>query len=173
MTSGYNVGMRASDAKYKIYLHQDLFIINQNFLYEILYQFTDKSVGMIGMVGSPSLSSDYILWNGTRYGAYYRTSVASFDSQCVYPSTQYDSYEVEAIDGMLMATQYDIPWREDLFKHWDYYDISQSFEFRNRGYKVTVPRMSPPWVIHDSGALNFRHFYEERIVFINNYIKKN
>ena len=23
--------------------------------------------------------------------------------------------EVEAIDGLLMATQYDIPWRDDLF----------------------------------------------------------
>ena len=32
MTSGCNEGMQRSDAKYKIYMHQDVFIINKNFL---------------------------------------------------------------------------------------------------------------------------------------------
>ena len=31
--------------------------------------------------------------------------------------------EVEAIDGLLMATQYDIPWREYLFYMWVFYDV--------------------------------------------------
>ncbi len=32
MTEGYNRGMNSSDARYKIYLHHDTFIINKNFL---------------------------------------------------------------------------------------------------------------------------------------------
>ena len=32
-------------------------------------------------------------------------------------------WEVEGVDGLLMATQYDIPWREDLFDGWDFYDL--------------------------------------------------
>lgn len=32
MTQGYNAGMQASDAAYKVYLHQDTFILNRNFL---------------------------------------------------------------------------------------------------------------------------------------------
>ena len=32
MTQGYNGGMQASDAKYKVYLHQDTFILNRNFI---------------------------------------------------------------------------------------------------------------------------------------------
>ena len=38
-----------------------------------------------------------------------------------------------------MATQYDVPWREDLFDGFDFYDVSQSFEFRKAGYTVGVP----------------------------------
>lgn len=41
--------------------------------------------------------------------------------------------DVTAIDGMFMATQYDISWREDLFDGWDFYDISQSCEFTRGG----------------------------------------
>ena len=36
ITSGYNEGMEASDAKYKIYLHQDVFITDIYFLQEML-----------------------------------------------------------------------------------------------------------------------------------------
>ena len=36
MTAGYNEGMCASDAKYKVYLHQDVFIINRNFIQDFL-----------------------------------------------------------------------------------------------------------------------------------------
>ena len=31
MTSGYNEGMSSSNAKYKVYMHQDVFIINKYF----------------------------------------------------------------------------------------------------------------------------------------------
>ena len=50
MTSGYNAAMLSSDAKYKIYLHHDTFIINKNILFDILEQFKYSSVGMIGVV---------------------------------------------------------------------------------------------------------------------------
>ncbi len=55
------------------------------------------------------------------------------------------------IDGMLMATQYDLPWREDLFMRWDSYDASQSQEFIRHGYQVVVPAMDHPWCLHDCG----------------------
>ena len=32
LTSAYNEAMKQSDAKYKVYLHQDVFIINKNFI---------------------------------------------------------------------------------------------------------------------------------------------
>ena len=69
MTSGYNEGMKSSDAKYKIYMHQDVFIVNKDFLKNILYVFEDSSIGMIGMVGSPKLPEDAVMWLDERVGA--------------------------------------------------------------------------------------------------------
>ena len=64
MTSGYNEGMSSTDAKYKIYMHQDVFIINRYFLFDILSIFqSDSSIGMIGMVGYPTISKNGIMWH--------------------------------------------------------------------------------------------------------------
>ena len=38
---------------------------------------------------------------------------------------------VSAISGVIMITQEDIIWREDIFKGVCFYDISQSIEFQN------------------------------------------
>ena len=43
MASGYNEGMLASDAKYKIYMHQDVLIINPDFLFYMLDIFKDNT----------------------------------------------------------------------------------------------------------------------------------
>ena len=70
-----------------------------------------------------------------------------------------------------MATQHDVPWREDLFQKWDFYDVSQSMEFRRRGYQVVVPYMEKPWCIHDDGILNLEHYYGEMDIFREEYYK--
>lgn len=170
MTGGYNAGMLSSDAKYKIYLHQDVFIINRNFLSDILAVFLDPSIGMIGLAGSKKMPKHGVIWHAPRVGCIYdchvfETSLCTFEDE----SAQNAQCEVEAIDGLLMATQYDIPWREDIFTHWDFYDISQSFEFRNHGYKIAVPQMSTPWCIHDNGFLNLDHYFDERNLFVKTY----
>ena len=36
MTEGYNEGLHTSNAKYKIYMHQDVFIVYPYFLFSIL-----------------------------------------------------------------------------------------------------------------------------------------
>lgn len=78
--------------------------------------------------------------------------------------------EVEAIDGFLMVTQYDIPWRADLFDKWDFYDCSQSMEFGRRGYKVVIPNMKRPWCVHDCGFINLKNYDVEKEKFIAEYM---
>ena len=53
---GYNEAFIRTNAKYKVYLSERLFILNKNFIYEILNIFKDTSVGMIGMVGCKTIS---------------------------------------------------------------------------------------------------------------------
>ena len=53
MTAGYQAAMEASDAKYKIYLHQDVFVVNKNILHELLMLFRhNPRIGMIGVAGA-------------------------------------------------------------------------------------------------------------------------
>lgn len=167
ITSGYNRGMLSSDAKYKIYLHQDTFIINKDFLNCLLKGFNDEANGMIGIIGTPQLDPSCVMWLGNRVG--------KLVSNCIYHTVKAaigeitSPTEVEAIDGLLMATQYDIPWREDIFKGWDYYDISQSFEFRKAGYKVMVLPADEPWCFHDDGILELSEYYKTRDIFMQEY----
>ena len=171
MTQGYNEGMRASDAKYKIYMHQDVFIINENFIADMLKVFEDEQVGMFGMVGAPQLPENCIMWNGDRVGKLYFNMIYQ-SGESVIGEIEGTYKEVEAIDGLLMATQYDVLWREDLFTKWDFYDVSQSQEFLRAGYKVVVPNQLQAWCIHDDGFFNLKNYYEARKVFIEEY-KRN
>lgn len=172
MTSGYNQAMRASDAKYKVYLHQDVFIVYQDFIQEILKLFQEKEIGMIGMVGSLEIEKTGIMWEEERKGMLHSCSIYFSDS-LLLGEVEGRYQEVSAVDGLLLATQYDLDWREDLFKGWDFYDASQSMEFRKNGYKVVVPAMERPWCIHDDGILNLSNYYSEREIFLKEYGCKN
>ena len=162
MASGYNEAMNSSDAKYKIYLHQDVFIRNRDFLFDILGIFqSDNKIGMIGMVGSPELYHTGVMWDGRRFGHFYRLEKFNADSGKVNIEIITEGiHDVEVIDGMLMITQYDITWREDVFDGWDFYDVSQCLEFRKAGYRIVVPGQEKAWYIHDAGAPNIGDAYE-------------
>ncbi len=169
MTSGYNEGMNASGADIKIYLHQDVQILNPLFLYEIIRLFdSNPEAGMIGLVGSKSLPEDCIMWHGDRVGRLYGPNDKmsfSFDGNLRAPTVT----EVEAIDGFMMITNKDIPWREDLFDGWDFYDVSQSAEFRKQGLKVIVPDQSTAWVAHDDGMTDLSNYEKYRNIFLSEY----
>ena len=167
MAAGYNEGMQASDARYKVYLHQDVFIVNHDFIQDVLDLFqADEQIGMIGMIGVDKLPASGIMWEAQRCGAIF---VPAYRHDDVLQFGNETAVEAEAIDGLMMITQYDIPWREDLFDKWDFYDCSQSQEFIRRGYKVIVPALRKPWCMHDSVLANLSVYDEERMKFLQEY----
>lgn len=171
MVSGYQAGMEASTAKYKIYLHQDVFILNKNFLHDTLQIFKQSpSLGMLGMVGTKKLPESAIMWESkNRIGALRSCSLNTTDDYFDIP-IENTAYELAtAVDGLLIMTQYDISWREDIFDGWDFYDVSQSFEFKRAGYDIAVPYQKVPWVLHDCGLLNLKNYYSARDKFIKEY----
>ena len=184
MAEGCNGGMQSSDAKYKVYLHQDTFIINRNFIGDILRIFEEEQIGMIGVLGADKLlpnaegDSDWNVGNVMVYSGRYAEKIGFWTQNAEQEWT-----EVEAVSGVLMATQYDIPWREDIFDGWDLYDISQSLEMRRQGYRVVVPYQKTPWCYHDCGChesknaaiywSKLRQVYGERICERPEQKKKN
>lgn len=155
MTAGYNEGMLSSNAKYKVYLHQDVFIVHPNFIADIIAYFNDnKNLGMLGVAGTRILPSDAQIWESLDVGGCY--SVGTF-SDCGYiavkPEKEVAFEYVEYIDGMLMVTAYDINWDENI-EGFHFYDASQCLRFQKAGYKIAVVKQKDAWVFHDFGPLN-------------------
>ncbi|MBQ0027012.1 MAG: glycosyltransferase family protein [Lachnospiraceae bacterium] len=174
MTSGYNEAMNETDAKYKIYMHQDTFITDIYFLQEMLDIFAlDDKIGMIGIAGAREMPNDGVMWHTDRvFAQYYKdnTDIDRCNVRCEL--SEASIVDVEAVDGFLMATQYDIPWRQDIFDGWDFYDASQSKEFRKRGYRIVVPKLEKPVCVHDDGMiLNLDNYDKYRIKYLEEYGK--
>lgn len=171
MCNGYNMGMAKTDAKYKVYMHQDVFIINPNFLNDILEVFKiNWKIGMIGVMGSPIMPASGVPVHGERQGNLYEFDNENVDFNGYAFKKEHDIYDVQCIDGLIMATKEDIPWREDIFDGWDFYDASQSIEFARRGFRVVVPEQKKPWVAHDESSQYPQWTFDKyRKIFLEEY----
>lgn len=170
MTAAYNEGMGQSDAKYKVYIHQDVFLIDVNCIQAMVRIFEENAeIGMLGVLGGTKLPKNGIafnMWNAGRT----RADNASRCMDLELSRAEGKDFEyVEAVDGMFMATQYDVEWREDLFREWDFYDISQAFEFRRKGYNVAVARQEKTWCLHDCGLSKLERYDYNRQIFLKEY----
>ena len=150
MCAGYNEGARQTNARYKVYLHQDVLVVNKMFIRDLLSIFQNETIGLVGMIGCRSLPRSGVWWDGLRtYGRvlHHCESESVVDSHCMEPEGPY--VEVEAVDGLLIATQYDIRWRDDLFTGWHLYDTSMCMEMHRHAFKVVVPNQEDDfWCIH-------------------------
>ncbi len=115
MVQGYRAGMQASNAKYKVYLRQDVFILNRNFIPDLLNIFEkDEKIGLIGMAGCSKLpeNADCIeCWDIGSMEVFDGRTLAD-DFKLRQPEKEYES--VMAVQGTIMITQYDIGWQEVL-----------------------------------------------------------
>lgn len=149
----FNDVMRASDAKYKIYIDDLTVILNQNILDDLLEIFrADEKIGLIGCSGATMLST-----NGSSYQSIKRCGKMMIGAdKKLFEWQKIDGRyrEVEAVDGFLLATQYDVDWRDDLFDENSFGDVAQSLEFRRRGYKCVVARQDQPWLWHRAESMS-------------------
>lgn len=170
MAAGYNEGMHASDAKYKVYLHQDTFIKESSFIEKLVEIFrSDNQIGMVGMLGAEHLSKDGVMWHENRCGDFYRLEEMIQNGLETVEQLESGLREVEVLDGFLIATQYDIPWREDILKEWDFYDVSQCIEFRRAGYKIVIPAQNPSWTIHAGYVPGLWNYNKNREIILKEY----
>ena len=149
MCQGYNQGAAQTQAKYKVYVHQDVLIVNQNFVLDLLKIFQDSSVGALGVIGARRLPASGIWWDAMRsYGRVLHACEPEciVETACMEPPEPW--LEVEAVDGLMIATQVDVPWQEQPFDGWHFYDISMCKDLQRQGCKVVVPHQQRCWCIH-------------------------
>ncbi|SFL51334.1 Glycosyltransferase like family protein [Lachnospiraceae bacterium KH1T2] len=171
MAEGYNAAMNATDADIKVYLHQDVFIINRHFLENIIKIFeSDPKIGIIGMAGVQKLPKCGVMWRGKYRGSIYMPMEERYEEQG--PDEVSSVLKAACVDGFCMATSKNVYWREDFFKGFDFYDISESFEYRRKGYRVVIPEQSAAWCVHDDGKLlTLFEYNKNRKIFLNEYGK--
>lgn len=142
----YNEAMASSNAKYKIYLDESIFIIDKQFLFTLIDVFSsNQQIGMIGAIGAKQVP-DTFNWVESNYkvGSVYTQRGESLELIEFLPSTS-DFEEVAVLDRAILATQYDIPFNEADVE----YDISQSVKFIEQGYKIGVLIKNLPFTIVD------------------------
>lgn len=177
MAAGYNAAMRSTDAKYKLYIHHDTFLLEQDILVKLVNTFATKdSLGMIGIFGSTNLQDSALwyrsCWEESRLNLYQDAVLEIHRS--VSEKAQGTMDAAEAIDGVFIATSKDVYWREDLFDGWHFYDISQGYEFRKCGYETTFYIDSKVWALHETTMKKDpRDTYEKyRKIFQREYMEK-
>ena len=164
----YNAAMNSSNAKYKIYLDENIEILNVNFIAEIIKLFkNDETIGIIGTSGAKFLSTDGIALNSIhRCGKLYAGEDHILNN---YEEIKEDYQLVEAIDGYFMATQYDLNWREELFSDNYFGDAAQCIEFRRKNYKTVVINQESPWIWYKLINLDLNVNYQK--AFLDEYSK--
>lgn len=172
IAKGYNQALKRTNAKYKVYINQNTLIINPNFIYDILHLLdTDKDIGMIGMAGAKKLPVSGVWFELEEYNIVKVYNNFSGKIEFVYKDDLNGDYEqVEVIDGLIMITQYDILWREDIFDNCYFYDVSQCMEFNKKNYKIVIPNLKIPWCSYLGEKINRTETYEDcRLKFIKEY----
>lgn len=153
----YNKVKEQTDAKYKIYLREDVRIIYKEFLEKIIALFTENpQVGMCGISGKRNAymrSNKPAYEAGSKFGEYYEDCIDK-RTHYKYPSKAKSYDKVLLLDDMVIATQYDLPWREDLFPEGDFCEYAQAIEFWKAGYEVAVPNMEECWCFADNVEKN-------------------
>lgn len=168
----YNKIIKTCDAKYKIYFQQGVSINNNDLLTSIIDIFlSDRNIGIIGAVGSETIPTSGV-WQESinKCGKYYEAFNNKNKKIVEYKNDEYIK-KVKVIDGMLMATQYDINWREDLFDYEYFYDIAQCVEFTKSGYEVVVPKQNEPWCTKKNVTILADKFSQSNEVFLQEYSK--
>jgi hypothetical protein len=164
---GYNFALRNSSAKYKVYLHPKIIILHQNFMSDVAALFTRyPRLGMLGVMGALKLPA-----NGNWWEAPGRCGKFRINGQLLeYPVEISSDYQpVQGIDGKIIITQYDIPWRSDLFTKPFFHDTAQCLEFIKAGYQVGVPCQNEPWCAYENPHDAIFLYEQAREVFVHEY----
>jgi tetratricopeptide (TPR) repeat protein len=138
MTQGYNAGMRASHAAYKIYIHQDTFIFEPMYTAGLIEMLQTDQYQMLGIAGTAKMPEHGVWWDSSaneKHLCLYQDMILYILRSITDEKVQ-DNIPVQCLDGVLIATSKDLAWREDLFTNFHFYDVSQGMEFQKAGYRV-------------------------------------
>lgn len=146
--NGYMAIMQESDAKYKVYIRENTYIVNDNFLCDVIDSFQrDSQIGMIGVLGEIGEGLQYGQWNVGRISVC--NDVRETD---VFEMNEVNGTYVDALFGAVLVTNCDLPWNVNAQDDGHYFDIDHSIEMKKNGLKLYVPYQDRAWCIYEKGS---------------------
>jgi hypothetical protein len=153
----YNRLLRdAAGWRYKVYVHQDVVLLNRRLVEDLVRLFRHRTVGLVGVAGCRFLPPSCVWWDGSGLFGRVIEDRGAGPKLLDFGDPPSEYARAECVDGVLLATQYDVPWDERI-PGFHFYDVAQSTRFLLRGYEVVVARQGGPWVRHDMGVRDQRH----------------
>jgi hypothetical protein len=144
IAEAYDAGQNATNAKYKVYLNENVFLVNPDFIGDILDIFSaNPKVGMVGALGYTRDDTGFIHREGSLLAE-------GNETKCVFysPETQTGLRIVDFLDSNLLVTSYDVEWLPEgdstrMMEH-------QSEKMRQQGYQSVVLLQDKPWCLYDN-----------------------
>ncbi len=163
----YQTGMEKSDAKYKVYIDSSAWVVYENLLTELMDIFSrHPEIGILGLSGTEIIPPNAPFWISPQ-----RLGKWSDKNGTAHEFGAFDEpfREVQALDLYFLMTQYDIPWRTDLFNDDLFLCAAQSIEFKRKGYKAYVVHQDAPWLAYAKSDVSASLSANDR--FLDEYSK--
>jgi glycosyltransferase involved in cell wall biosynthesis len=142
--AAYSQGMMQSNADYKVYLDENVCLLKKDFFQRIVGLFeSDEALGLLGLSGAKVIPRSGIGYNSKKRCG--RLIFGSTQNDIVWTEQAAGILEVLTVDGYVMVTRYDLPWRADFFTEDSFFAEAQSMEFKRKGYKVAVAGQATAW----------------------------
>lgn len=163
MCSAYNEGVRRAKGEYLCFMHEDISFLSDDWGGIVLREFSDKNVGMLGVIGSTYYDRSMSYWCHTPF---YVGHNWVGDTHRIF-SKDTDPVDVVAADGLWLVTTKDIfnyiRWDESLFTGFHMYDMDISMQVLKAGKRIRiVPEVN---INHNSNGNYSKSFYDACMLF--------
>ena len=138
--AAYREGCSNNNAKYKVYIDSKVRILADDFLCKAikLFQMHEK-IAVLDVSGNTVIPTNGICITGlSRTGGYLS------DNQETFSKIEEAYREVAAVDGFMFATQYDLPWENNVFVNERFAITAQCIEYKKQGYNLAVLNQEEP-----------------------------
>ena len=166
----YNKAISQSSAKYKFYIDEHTTLLQKDFFKDFIRIFSDNpEIGIIGCIGTNEVPLNGIAPQSRiekTYGSWFTGENKNLTQGVAFKE---EFKEVQCVFDGVIATQYDLQWREDLFTGgstcFDF--ASQCIEFSRKNYKVVVISKTSPLIWKDSNRYVVKE--ADRKAFLQEY----
>ena len=160
-----NAVLAKTDAKYKIYINDDLCLVSPQAVEELLDIFRDETVGMVGFLGSRSLPvSGNLLESAYKWGAVYVPMENDLTETRFGEAMEGESAAVRFLAPSFFATQADLSWNEAYGKQY-YAVLAHCQAFEGEGRRIVVPLPQNIWCAYQIKNISFDADEADREIF--------